>query len=342
MDSVDQKFGEEWLKNIENVLAGKNPEYLIVQHMEMDHSANIQAFMEKYPSAKIAASKMAFTIMKNMFNTDYADRQIIISEGFKIELGKHELNFISAPNVHWSEVMMTYESTEKILFSADAFGKFGANDIEDPEGWPCEARRYYFGIVGKFGANAQSVLKKVAALSIDKICPLHGPVLDSDIDTYLNYYNIWANYDVESEGVFIAYTSVYGHTKQAAEKLAQILKDKGCPKVAIADLAREDTYESIEDAFRYGKLVLATTTYNGEVFPKMREFISHLSERNYQKRTIALIENGSWLPAAAKKMSEMLSSLKDVKILDNKVTIKIAVTQEVVAQLESLAEEILK
>lgn len=342
MDSVDQKFGEEWLKNIENVLAGKNPEYLIVQHMEMDHSANIQAFMEKYPSAKIAASKMAFTIMKNMFNTEYADRQIIVSEGFRIELGKHELNFISAPNVHWPEVMMTYESTEKILFSADAFGKFGANDIEDPEGWPCEARRYYFGIVGKFGANAQSVLKKTAALSIDKICPLHGPVLDSDIDTYLNYYNIWTNYDVESEGVFIAYTSVYGHTKQAAEKLAQILKDKGCPKVAIADLAREDTYESIEDAFRYGKLVLATTTYNGEVFPKMREFILHLSERNYQKRTIALIENGSWAPTAAKKMSDMLSSLKDVKILDNKVTIKIAVTQEVVAQLESLAEELLK
>ena len=342
MDSVDQKFGEEWLKNIENVLAGKNPEYLIVQHMEMDHSANIQAFMEKYPSAKIAASKMAFTIMKNMFNTDYTDRQIIISEGFKIELGKHELNFISAPNVHWPEVMMTYESTEKILFSADAFGKFGANDIEDPEGWPCEARRYYFGIVGKFGANAQAVLKKAAALSIEKICPLHGPVLDSDIDTYLNYYNIWTNYDVESEGVFIAYTSVYGHTKQAAEKLAQILKDKGCPKVAIADLAREDTYESIEDAFRYGKLVLATTTYNGDVFPKMREFILHLSERNYQKRTIALIENGSWAPTAAKKMSDMLSSLKDVKILDNKVTIKIAVTQEVVIQLEALAEELLK
>lgn len=340
MDSVDQNFGDEWLKNIDGVLEGKIPDYLIVQHMEMDHSANVLSFMQKFPEAKIAASKMAFTMMKNMFGTDFADRQIVIAEGSKIELGKHTLNFITAPNVHWPEVIMTYESSEKILFSADAFGKFGANDKEDPEGWACEARRYYFGIVGKFGSSVQALLKKASNLEIQKICSLHGPVLDSDIKTYIDYYNTWSSYEAETEGVFIAYTSVYGHTKLAAEKLAEILKAKGCPKVTIADLAREDIYECVEDAFRYSKLVLATTTYCGGVFPKMREFISHLAERNFQKRTVALIENGSWAPSAVKGMTAMLEPLQDIKIIDEKVTIKIAVNDETVRQLEFLAEKL--
>ena len=340
MDSVDQNFGDEWLKNIDGVLEGKTPDYLIVQHMEMDHSANVLSFMQKFPEAKIAASKMAFTMMKNMFGTDFADRQIVIAEGSKIELGKHTLNFITAPNVHWPEVIMTYESSEKILFSADAFGKFGANDKEDPEGWACEARRYYFGIVGKFGSSVQALLKKASNLEIQKICSLHGPVLDSDIKTYIDYYNTWSSYEAETEGVFIAYTSVYGNTKQAAEKLAELLKAKGCPKVTIADLAREDTYECVEDAFRYSKLVLATTTYCGGIFPKMREFISHLTERNFQKRTVALIENGSWAPSAVKGMTAMLEPLQDIKIIDEKVSIKIAVTDENVRQLELLAEKL--
>ena len=340
MDSVDRNFGSEWLKNIDGVLEGKTPDYLIVQHMEMDHSANVLSFMQKFPEAKIAASKMAFTMMKNMFGTDFLDRQIVIAEGSKIELGKHTLNFITAPNVHWPEVIMTYESSEKILFSADAFGKFGANDKEDPEGWACEARRYYFGIVGKFGSSVQALLKKASNLEIQKICSLHGSVLDSDIKTYIDYYNTWSSYEAETEGVFIAYTSVYGHTKLAAEKLAEILKAKGCPKVAIADLAREDIYECVEDAFRYSKLVLATTTYCGGVFPKMREFISHLAERNFQKRTVALIENGSWAPSAVKGMTAMLEPLQDIKIIDEKVSIKIAVTDENVRQLELLAEKL--
>ena len=340
MDSVDRNFGSEWLKNIDGVLEGKTPDYLIVQHMEMDHSANVLSFMQKFPEAKIAASKMAFTMMKNMFGTDFSDRQIVIAEGSKIELGKHTLNFITAPNVHWPEVIMTYESSEKILFSADAFGKFGANDKEDPEGWACEARRYYFGIVGKFGSSVQALLKKASNLEIQKICSLHGPVLDSEIKTYIDYYSTWSSYDAETEGVFIAYTSVYGHTKKAAEKLAEILKAKGCPKVAIADLAREDTYECVEDAFRYSKLVLATTTYCGGIFPKMREFISHLTERNFQKRTVALIENGSWAPSAVKGMTAMLEPLQDITIIDEKVSIKIAVNDETVRQLEFLAEKL--
>ena len=329
MDSVDRNFGSEWLKNIDGVLEGKTPDYLIVQHMEMDHSANVLSFMQKFPEAKVAASKMAFTMMKNMFGTDFLDRQIVIAEGSKIELGKHTLNFITAPNVHWPEVIMTYESSEKILFSADAFGKFGANDKEDPEGWACEARRYYFGIVGKFGSSVQALLKKASNLEIQKICSLHGPVLDSEIKTYIDYYSTWSSYDAETEGVFIAYTSVYGNTKQAAEKLAELLKSKGCPKVAVADLAREDTYECVEDAFRYSKLVLATTTYCGGIFPKMREFISHLAERNFQKRTTAV-----------KGMTAMLEPLKDIKIIDEKVTVKIAVTEETVRQLEVLAEKL--
>lgn len=345
MDSVDQNFGDQWLKNIENVLRTKSPDFLIVQHMEMDHSANIKLFMDKYPQAKVVASKMAFAMMKCYFGTDFADRQIIAAEGFKLELGSnadcHVLNFISAPNVHWPEVLMTYESKEKILFSADGFGKFGANDVEDPEGWACEARRYYFGIVGKFGTNVQTVLKKAAGLQIEKICPLHGPVLDSEIEKYLNFYNTWSAYEVETKGIFIAYTSVYGNTKKAAEKLAALLQAKGCPKVAIADLAREDTYECIEDAFRYGKLVLASTTYNGELFPKMREFIEHLKERNYQKRTVALIENGSWAPRAAKVMADMFADSKEIELCSSKVTVKIAVNEETEAQLEQLADELM-
>lgn len=341
MDSVDQNFGEQWLANIAAVIGDKQPAYLVVHHMEMDHSANIQLFMEKYPTAKIVSSKMAFTMMKNFFGTDYADRQVVAGEGTKIELGAHTLNFVTAANVHWPEVIMSYESSEKVLFSADAFGKFGANDVEDPEGWACEARRYYFGIVGKFGANAQAVLAKLADIPVEKICALHGPTIVGNVEEYLNYYKIWTNYDVESEGVMIAYTSVYGNTKKAVEQLADILKAKGCKKVVVADLAREDTYENIENAFRYGKLVLATTTYNTGVFPKMREFIDHLLERNYQKRTIAFMENGSWAPAAAKNMAAMFEGAKDITIAQNKVSIKIAVKPENVAQMEKMADELL-
>ncbi len=346
MDSVDQNFGDEWLKNIEKALAGRSPDYLIVQHMEMDHSANIKKFAEKYPSAKIAASKMAFTMMKSYFGTDFSERQLVLTEGAAIELGKnegdHSLTFISAPNVHWPEVIFTYDKKEKVLFSADAFGKFGANDKEDPEGWACEARRYYFGIVGKFGTAVQTVLKKAAALDIKTIAPLHGPVLTDDIAYYLKTYDTWSSYGVESEGVCVLYTSVYGNTKKAAEKLSDILKAKGCPKVALADLAREDTYECVEDAFRYGKLILATTTYNGGVFPKMREFIDHLKERNYQNRKIGFIENGSWAPLAAKGMLSMFEGSTNLTFCQTKVTIKIALTDENNSQLEKLADEILE
>ena len=343
MDSVDNDFGDEWLKNIKNALGQKSPDYLVIQHMEMDHSANIKKFTQTYPEAKIVSSKMAFTMMKSYFGTDFAEKQIVVAEGGKLELGAHTLNFIAAPNVHWPEVLFTYESKEKVLFSADGFGKFGANDVEDPEGWACEARRYYFGIVGKFGANVQAVLKKAASLEIQAICSLHGPVLKgAEAKEALRLYDIWSSYGVESEGVAIGFTSVYGNTKQAAEKLAKILKSKGCPKVALFDLAREDTYECVEDAFRYGKLVLATTTYNGGIFPTMREFIEHLTERNYQNRTVAFIENGSWAPLAAKSMANMFAQSKDICILDSKVTIKIAVTSETIAQLEVLADELLK
>ena len=342
MDSVDAHFGDAWLAKIKSVLNGKNPDYLVVQHMEMDHSANIKRFAETYPDAKIVSSKMAFNLMKNYFGTDFADRQVIVAEGSSLELGKHVLQFIGAPSVHWPEVLFTYDKTDKVLFSADAFGKFGANDYDDPEGWACEARRYYFGIVGKFGANVQAVLKKAAGLEIKTIAPLHGPVLNDNIKYYLDTYNTWSSYGVESEGVCLLYTSVYGNTKEVAEKLAEILKAKGCPKVAISDLAREDTYECVEDAFRYGKLVLATTTYNGGVFPTMREFIDHLTERNYQNRKIAFIENGSWAPMAIKAMTAMFAESKNITICDTKVTVKIAMTADTVAQLEKLADEILQ
>ncbi|WP_407426113.1 FprA family A-type flavoprotein [Treponema sp.] len=342
MDSVDQHFGDEWLSNIKNTANGKTPDFLVIQHMEMDHSANIKKFMDMFPEAKIVSSKMAFMMMKNYFGTDFAERQVVVAEGSKLELGKHTLNFIAAPNVHWPEVLFTYDSTDKVLFSADGFGKFGANDIEDPEGWACEARRYYFGIVGKFGANVQTVLKKAAGLEINTIAPLHGPVLTgSEAKEALRLYDIWSSYGVEIEGVCVLYTSVYGNTKQAAEKFAEILKAKGCPKVALSDLAREDTYECVEDAFRYGKLVLATTTYNGGIFPTMREFIEHLTERGYQNRRIGFIENGSWAPMAAKNMTAMFEQSKNITVCETKVTVKISINDEVINKLEKLADEIL-
>ena len=284
---------------------------------------------------------MAFTMMKNFTGSDFSERALVLAEGSELELGKHTLKFISAPNVHWPEVMMSYEKSEGILFSADAFGKFGANDTEDPEGWACEARRYYFGIVGKFGAQVQALLKKAAGLEIKTICPLHGPVLTENIEYYLNTYNTWSSYEAETEGAAVFYTSVYGNTKVAAEKIAELLKEKGCPKVALSDLAREDIYECVEDAFRYGKLVLACPTYNGGVFPKMREFINHLTERNFQKRKIALIENGTWAPAAAKSMKAMFENSKDISFAEKTVTIKTAVTDEVKVQLSALADELL-
>lgn len=349
MDSVDAHFGDQWLANIKAAAAGRDIDYLVVQHMEMDHSANIRRFTESFPQAKIVSSRMAFNLMKNYFGTDFADRQVIVAEGSSLELGAdekgkvHTLSFIGAPQVHWPEVLFTYDSGDKVLFSADAFGKFGANDYDDPEGWACEARRYYFGIVGKFGPQAQAALKKTAAFDIQAIAPLHGPVLTgSDMAEALRLYGIWTTYGVESEGVAVMYTSVYGNTKQAAEKLAELLKERGCPKVAIADLAREDIYECVEDAFRYGKLVLATTTYNGGVFPAMGEFIQHLTERNYQNRTVALIENGSWAPAAAKAIVSMFDGSKDIRLLEPRVTIKIAVNADTESQLAALADALLK
>lgn len=336
-DTVDARFGEQWLQNLESALGGRTPDYLIVQHMEPDHSANIKVFAEKYPSAKIAASKQAFVMMKQFFGTDFAERQIVVSEGSKIELGKHTLNFITAPMVHWPEVIMTYDSTDKALFSADAFGKFGARDTD--EDWACEARRYYFGIVGKFGAQVQAVLKKASALDIERILPLHGPFLTENLPYHIGLYNTWSSYGVESEGVVIAYTSVYGHTKAAAELLAEKLTEKGCPKVAVTDLARDDMAEAVEDAFRYGKLVLATTTYNMGIFPFMREFIEHLTERGYQNRTIALIENGSWATNAAKVIKGMFDGSKNIEFADT-VTIRSAMTEENKAQLEALAAKL--
>ena len=341
MDSVDRHFGTEWLDNLTEVLEGRQPDYLVVQHMEPDHSANIRAFAEKYPQAKIVASAKAFTMMKNFYGDDFADRRIVAGEGDTLELGTHTLKFITAPMVHWPEVIMTYDCTDKVLFSADAFGKFGALDAEDPEGWACEARRYYFGIVGKYGAQVQALLKKAAALEIKTICPLHGPVLAEDLDTYLNLYQTWSSYGVESEGVVICYTSVYGNTEKAVELLAEKLKEKGCPKVAVNDLARCDMPEAVEDAFRYGKLVLATTTYNAEIFPFMKQFIDHLTERGFRGRKIGLIENGSWAPMAAKVMRGMLEGCKDTTFAETTVRIMSAMNEENKAQIEKLAEEML-
>ena len=344
MDSVDENFGEQWLENIKNVLKndaeGRLPDYLIVHHMEMDHSANIKKFMENYPDAKIVASKMAFSIMKNLFGTDFTENQVVVAEGSVLELGKHTLEFITAPNVHWPEVVFSYDKTSKILFSADAFGKFGALDVQD-DNWDDEARRYYFGIVGKFGNFVQQVLKKLSNVNIATICPLHGPVITENLEHYIKLYDTWSSYQPESEGVLIAYTSVYGHTRQAVEKLAQILIDKGCQKVFTVDLARNEMSKCVEDAFRYDKLVLATTTYAGDIFPFMKEFILQLTERNFQNRKIALIENGSWVPNAAKVMTSLFEKSKDITFTPSKVTIKTAMNDETVKLLENLADEIL-
>ena len=338
MDTVDRNFTEEWFAKLEDVLAGRKPDYLIVQHMEPDHSANVARFLEKYPEVVVAASAPAFTMIKNYFGNDYLQRRMVIKEGAKLCLGRHELTFVAAPMVHWPEVMVTYDAYDKVLFSADGFGKFGALDVE--EDWACEARRYYFGIVGRFGQQVQALLKKAATLDIQKICPLHGPVLDNNLGYYLDLYDTWSSYGVESEGVVIAYTSVYGNTKAAVELLADKLAEKGCPEVVVHDLARCDMYEAVEDAFRYGKLVLATTTYNADIFPFMKTFIDHLKERNYQKRTIALVENGSWAPVAAKIMRGMLEELKEISFAENAVKIKAAINEESAAQLEALAEEL--
>lgn len=337
MDSVDLKFGQQWIDNIKKELGDRKPDYLVVQHMEPDHSANIDRFAKEFPEAKVVSSMMAFTMMKKFFATDYSDRRVVVKEGDTLNLGEHELKFIAAPMVHWPEVIMTYDTKDKILFSADGFGKFGALDVEAD--WACEARRYYFGIVGKFGAQVQALLKKAAGLDIEVICPLHGPVLTENLSYYLDLYNTWSSYGVESEGVFIAYTSVYGNTKKAALLLKEKLEAKGCPKVAIADLAREDMAESVEDAFRYGKIVLATTTYNGDIFPIMREFINDLTERGYQKRKIGIIENGTWAPVAAKCIKARFENSKDITFADTTVTINAALDDKALEALDCLADE---
>lgn len=342
MDTVEAHFGEEWLGNLEKELGGRKPDYLVVQHMEPDHSANIAVFTERYPEAKIVASAKAFVMMGQFFGNDFKDKQIVVGEGDKLPLGKHELTFITAPMVHWPEVIMTYDNVDKALFSADGFGKFGANDVVDPEGWACEARRYYFGIVGKYGAQVQAVLKKAAGLEIEKILPLHGPILTENLGYYLDTYNTWSSYGVESEGVCVAYTSVYGHTKEAALLLAEKLKAAGCPKVAVTDLARDDWAEAVEDAFRYGKLVLATTTYNADAFPTMREFIAHLVERNYQNRLIGIIENGSWAPTAAKVIKKLFENSKNITFTETTVTLKSALAPENDAQLDALVKELMQ
>ena len=338
LDSVERKFTEEWLDNIKTALGERTPSYLIVQHMEPDHSANIRNFLQTYPDAVVVASANAFRIMQNFFGTDFSDRHMVVKDGDKLNLGKHELTFLTAPMVHWPEVIMTYDAYDKVLFSADAFGKFGALDVEDE--WECEARRYYFGIVGKYGPQVQAVLKKIAALDTQAICPLHGPALKENVDHYIGLYDTWSSYGVESEGVFIAYTSIYGHTKAAVELLAQKLEEAGCPKVVVTDLARSDWAEAVEDAFRYGKLVLATTTYNADIFPDMKHFIQHLAERNFQNRTVGLIENGSWAPKAAGIMKEMLSECKDLTFTDTTVKILSAMNEESIAQVEALAQEL--
>jgi len=335
-DTVDANFTHEWLDNIDNALSSRKPDYLIIQHMEPDHSASIAAFMNLYKDAVLVSSEKSFGMINQFFATDFADRRIIVSEGDTLSLGKHTLSFITAPMVHWPEVIMTYDSFSKVLFSADAFGKFGALDVE--EDWESEARRYYIGIVGKYGQQVQNVLKKAASLDIAAICPLHGPVLDDNLGYYLDLYNTWSSYNVETEGIVIAYTSVYGNTKKAVEKLAEMLRTRGCPKVVVNDLARCDMSEAVEDAFRYGRLVLATTTYNADIFPFMREFINHLTERNFQNRTIALIENGTWAPSAAKTMKKMLEKSKNLNFIEPTVQIKSALNSESSEALEKVAD----
>ena len=337
MDTVDANFTQPWLQNLSDALAGRQPDYLIVQHMEPDHAANVDRFLELYPEAVVVASAKAFAMMKGFFGTDYADRRMVVGEGDTLCLGVHTLTFVTAPMVHWPEVIVTYDSHDKVLFSADGFGKFGALDVSEP--WDDEARRYYIGIVGKYGAQVQALLKKAAALDIQMICPLHGPVLTENLGHYLNLYDIWSSYRVESEGIVIAYTSVYGNTKTAVELLAQRLKDKG-EKVVVHDLARCDMSEAISDAFRYGKLVLATTTYNGDVFPFMKTFLHGLTERNFRGRTVGLIENGSWAPVAAKVMQQILSECRELRFTDTTVRIRSALDDASRAQLEAMADEL--
>jgi len=340
MDAVDGHFTAQWFENIRQALDGHSPDYLIVQHMEPDHSGSLSAFMQAYPDTIVAASAKAFAMMKTFFGEDYPGRRLIVKEGDTLCLGAHTLRFAAAPMVHWPEVIVTYDEKDKVLFSADAFGKFGALDIE--EDWACEARRYYIGIVSKYGVQVQALLKKIKALDIEKICPLHGPVLTENLGYYLNLYDIWSSYGVESEGVVIAYTSIYGNTKAAVELLAEKLKEKGCSKVVVNDLARCDMAEAVEDAFRYGRLVLATTTYNADIFPFMRTFIDHLKERNFKKRTVGLMENGSWAPMAAKVMRGMMEECKEIVFADTTVKIVSALSEESRAQIDALAEEMLK
>lgn len=339
MDTVDRRFGDEWLANLAAVLGDRKPDYLIVQHMEPDHSANIMNLLKVYPDTIVVGNAKTFTFMEQFYGKDPAMKKQVVKNGEQIVLGKHVLNIVFAPMVHWPEVMMTYDSTDKVLFSADGFGKFGANDVEDPEGWACEARRYYFGIVGKYGLQTQKVLKAASALDIQTICPLHGPVLNENLGYYIGLYDKWSSYTPEEPGVCIAYTSVYGHTKAAAEKLAELLRAKGV-KVAISDLARDDMPEAVEDAFRYDRLVLATTTYNNGIFPFMHTYIEHLTEREYQNRTIAFIENGTWAPVAGKLMKAMFEKSKKITFAETTVTIKSALNADSEAALEKLAEEL--
>ena len=338
MDTVDRNFTHQWLDNLQTVLDGRKPEYLVIQHMEPDHSANIMNFLKVYPEATVVSSAKAFTMMKQFFGDDFEGRRIVVGEGDTLSLGKHTLAFVAAPMVHWPEVIVTYDTCDKVLFSADGFGKFGALDIS--EDWADEARRYYIGIVGKYGPQVQALLKKAAGLDISTICPLHGPVLTENLGYYINLYDIWSSYRVESEGIVVAYTSVYGHTKAAVELLAQKLREKGCPKVVVHDLARCDMAKAVEDAFRYGKLVLATTTYNADIFPFMKEFIHHLTERNYRNRTIGLVENGTWAPLAAKVMTKMFEGCKNLTFTDTTVRILSALNEDSKAQIEAMANEL--
>ena len=340
MDTVDARFTDEWLGNIKKVLGSRKPDYLVVQHMEPDHSANIMNFLAAYPDTTVVGNAKTFTFMGQFFDLDPAMKKLVVKNGDKLELGTHVLNFVFAPMVHWPEVMVTYDSTDKVLFSADGFGKFGANDVEDPEGWACEARRYYFGIVGKYGLQTQNLLKKAAGLDIRIICPLHGPVLDENLDYYIDLYDKWSSYTPENKGVLIAYTSVYGNTKKAVMELAELLKKEGCEKVVVTDLARDDMPEAVEDAFRYDRLVLATTTYNNSIFPFMHTFIEHLTERFYQNRTVGFIENGTWAPVAKKTMMSMMEGCKNLKFLETSCTIKSALKDDSRAALAQMAKEL--
>ncbi|MCI8495598.1 MAG: FprA family A-type flavoprotein [Lachnospiraceae bacterium] len=339
MDTVDARRGEEWLNNLEEALGGRTVDYLVVSHMEPDHAANVQALAEKYPEMKIVGNAKTFPMIEQFFDLDLSERSVVVAEGDTLKLGSHELTFVMAPMVHWPEVMVAYESSEKILFSADGFGKFGALDTE--EDWACEARRYYFNIVGKYGAQVQALLKKAATLDIQMICPLHGPILKENLAYYIGKYQVWSSYEPEDEGILVAYASIHGNTRKAAVKLKEILEAKGAKKVAITDLSRDDMAEAVEDAFRYDKMVLAAATYDGGVFPCMEEFLHHLKSKTYRKRTVALIENGSWAPVAAKTMRSMLEQMKDITVCDKVVTIMSAVKDSTVADMEALAEELL-